>query len=317
MAEYFRHGHAIVETAAIGSGTRIWAFAHVLAGARIGADCNICDHVFIENDVVIGDRVTVKSGVQLWDGITLEDEVFVGPNATFTNDPFPRSRQRPDQFLRTTVRRRASIGANATVLPGITIGENSMVSAGCVVNRDVPANAIVVGNPARIAGYVDGATGTASLRPQAASGPSGELPTTTVEGVTLHRLTRVDDLRGSLVAGEVPREVPFEVRRFFIVFDVASEQIRGEHAHRRLHQFLVCLRGRVDLMVDDGARRDVLRLDAPTFGVYIRPMVWASQYRYSTDALLLVLASDSYDAEDYVRDYSEFVRIRPAKDDRA
>jgi UDP-2-acetamido-3-amino-2,3-dideoxy-glucuronate N-acetyltransferase len=316
MADSFRHDKAIVETSAVGGGTRIWAFVHILSGARIGSDCNICDHVFIEHDVVVGDRVTVKSGVQLWDGITLEDDVFVGPNATFTNDPFPRSGRRPEQFMRTVVRKRASIGANATILPGVTVGENSMVSAGCVVNRDVPANAVVVGNPARIAGYVDGPSGRSSVRPQPTPGASGELPITTVTGVSLHRLTRVDDLRGSLIAGEVPREVPFDVRRFFLIFDVASEEVRGEHAHLELHQFLICLRGRVDVMVDDGSRRDVLRLDSPSFGVHVRPMVWASQYRYSTDALLLVLASDVYRNEDYVRDYSEFLRIRTAKGDR-
>ncbi|MEP7205980.1 MAG: acyltransferase, partial [Casimicrobiaceae bacterium] len=151
----FLHPQALCESPDVGDGTRVWAFAHVLPGARIGRDCNICDHVFIENDVAVGDRVTVKCGVQLWDGITLEDDVFVGPNATFTNDPFPRSRQRPPAFLRTTVAHHASIGANATILPGITIGPHAMVGAGAVVMRSVPPHAIVVGNPARIVGYVD------------------------------------------------------------------------------------------------------------------------------------------------------------------
>jgi acetyltransferase-like isoleucine patch superfamily enzyme len=124
------HPKGLCESRNVGPGTRIWAFAHVLAGATIGADCSICDHVFIENDVVIGDRVTIKSGVQLWDGIRLEDDVFVGPNAAFTNDRYPRSKVYPPQFLKTTVRRGASIGANATILPGITIGEQALVAAG-------------------------------------------------------------------------------------------------------------------------------------------------------------------------------------------
>src|SRR5690606_10028189 len=114
-----------------------------------------CDHVFIENDVIIGDRVTIKSGVQLWDGITLEDDVFVGPNATFTNDRFPRSKAYPEEFARTTVSRGASLGANCTILPGLTIGMNAMIGAGAVVTRSVPPNAIVVGNPAKIVGYVN------------------------------------------------------------------------------------------------------------------------------------------------------------------
>lgn len=148
---YFTHPNAIVEPGAvIGEGTRIWAFAHVLGGARIGECCNICDHVFIENDVIIGDRVTIKCGVQLWDGLRLADDVFVGPNATFTNDLFPRSKVFPEKFLQTHVQSGASIGANATILAGVTIGEKAMVGAGSVVTKDVPPHAIVVGNPARV-----------------------------------------------------------------------------------------------------------------------------------------------------------------------
>ena len=146
---YFKHPQALVETDKIGTDTRIWAFVHILPGAQIGADCNICDHVFIENDVVVGNRVTIKSGVQLWDGLRVEDDVFIGPNATFSNDRFPRSKQ-PFNLLVTIVKKGASIGANATILPGITIGENAMVGAGAVVTKDVPPNALVVGNPAII-----------------------------------------------------------------------------------------------------------------------------------------------------------------------
>ncbi len=142
---------AIVDSGArVGEGTRVWGFVHVFAGAVIGCDCNICEHVLIENNVVVGDRVTVKCGVQLWDGVTLEDDVFVGPNATFTNDRFPRSRQHLKEYLKTIVRKGASIGANATILPGVSIGIGAMVGAGAVVTRNVPPYAIVVGNPARI-----------------------------------------------------------------------------------------------------------------------------------------------------------------------
>lgn len=149
-ADALIHSHALVEEGAvIGPRTRVWAFVHILPGARIGAECNICDHVFIENDVIVGDRVTIKSGVQLWDGLRLEDDVFVGPNATFTNDRFPRSKQWPAAFPQTRVMRGASIGANATILPGVTIGEKAMVGAGAVVVEDVPPLTVVVGNPAR------------------------------------------------------------------------------------------------------------------------------------------------------------------------
>ena len=155
QADFFQHPNAIVESRNIGAKTRIWAFAHILPGAAIGAECNICDHVFIENDVTVGDRVTVKCGVQLWDGVRLEDDVFVGPNATFTNDKFPRSKRYPERFPETVVKKGASIGANATILPGITIGVNAMVGAGAVVTKDVPDYAVVAGNPARIIRYAE------------------------------------------------------------------------------------------------------------------------------------------------------------------
>lgn len=150
----FIHNLSDVQTHQIGPNTKVWQFVVILAGARIGADCNICSHCFIENDVVIGDRVTIKVGVQLWDGLRLEDDVFVGPNVTFTNDRFPRSKQYPDSFLTTTVRLGASIGGGAVILPGITIGAYAMIGAGAVVTKSVPSGAIIVGNPARVVGYV-------------------------------------------------------------------------------------------------------------------------------------------------------------------
>jgi UDP-2-acetamido-3-amino-2,3-dideoxy-glucuronate N-acetyltransferase len=144
------HPQALCESTSVGPRTRIWAFAHILPGAIIGSDCNICDGVFVENDVIIGDRVTIKNGVQVWDGVRLEDDVFVGPNATFTNDLFPRSRVPMRVVPQTVVRRGASIGANATILPGLVIGLGSMVGAGSVVTSDVPDHVVVVGNPARV-----------------------------------------------------------------------------------------------------------------------------------------------------------------------
>lgn len=139
----------------IGAGTRVWQFVVILAGARIGAGCNICAHVLVEGDVQIGDRVTVKSGVQLWDGLRLEDDVFIGPNATFTNDRYPRSRVRPEAFAVTTIRAGASIGAGAVILPGVTIGRRAMVAAGAVVTRDVEDYSLVMGNPARHVRFIE------------------------------------------------------------------------------------------------------------------------------------------------------------------
>jgi acetyltransferase-like isoleucine patch superfamily enzyme len=147
------HNQAIVETKHIGDGTRVWAFAHILKDARIGKNCNICDHTFIEADVVIGDNVTIKSGVYLWDGLRIEDDVFIGPNATFTNDIRPRSKVYPSEFMKTYICKGASIGANATILCGITIGQWAVIGAGSVVTKDVPDYALVYGVPAKVRGY--------------------------------------------------------------------------------------------------------------------------------------------------------------------
>jgi UDP-2-acetamido-3-amino-2,3-dideoxy-glucuronate N-acetyltransferase len=305
---HFVHPAGICESDIVGAGTRIWAFAHVLAGARIGKECNICDHVFVEDGVILGDRVTVKCGVAIWDGVRLEDDVFVGPGVAFANDPFPRSKVHRAELLQTVVRRGASLGSGCTLLPGVTIGMQAMVGAGSVVTHDVPAFAIVVGNPARIVGYVD--TSDVGLeRVARAELPDQEVPTRELQtdGVSLCRLVRADDLRGSLVSGEVSAHIPFEPRRFFSVMRVPSKDLRGAHAHRRCKQFLVCVCGSVAVVVDDGSVREEVVLDDPQLGLYVPPMVWAVQYRYTHDAVLLVLASDPYEPEDYIRDYDEFL----------
>ncbi|MCC6568054.1 MAG: WxcM-like domain-containing protein [Anaerolineales bacterium] len=303
MSDFFAHPNSIVESKQIGKATRVWAFAHVLPGAVIGEDCNICDHVFIENDVVVGNRVTVKCGVQLWDGIRLEDDVFVGPNATFTNDPFPRSKQYPTEFSQIVVQKGASIGANATILPGIIIGQNAMVGAGAVVTRDVPPNSIVMGNPARIVNYVTESFETEETAAQPVSGDQ-DLP---VKGAVLVHLPEITDLRGSLTFAESPGLLPFEPRRFFMIYDVPSKDVRGEHAHKELHQLLICVKGACSVVLDDGNVRAEVRLDRPTLGLHIPPKVWATQYKFTSDAALLVLASDVYKADDYIRDYNEYL----------
>ncbi|TNI18532.1 dTDP-6-deoxy-3,4-keto-hexulose isomerase [Aeromonas salmonicida] len=149
------HPLSDVQSKNIGKDTRIWQYSVVLQGAKIGAECNICAHTLIENDVIIGDRVTIKSGVYIWDGITIEDDVFIGPCVAFTNDRHPRSKIYPDEFSKMLIKNGASIGANATLLPGITIGRHAMVGAGAVVTKDVPDYAVVVGNPAKIIRYAE------------------------------------------------------------------------------------------------------------------------------------------------------------------
>jgi acetyltransferase-like isoleucine patch superfamily enzyme len=303
-AGYFAHPEALIESDRIGPGTRIWAFAHVLPGARIGADCNICDHTLILGDAVIGDRVTIKSFVVVGDGLTLEDDVFVGPNVGFTSDRFPRSRRGPPAFPATIVRRGASIGANASILPGVSIGPQAMIGAGAVVTRDVPAQAIVTGNPGAITGYVDSSSeGKRRLR------PSSIVPEEALAGgARLRCLPRISDPRGHLSFAEVNQSLPFAVARYFLVFGVPTRELRGEHAHRTLQQFLICVHGNCSVRLFDGERSDEVLLDRPELALHVPPMVWMTQYKFSSDAVLAVLASDIYRAEDYVRDLEEYLR---------
>ena len=153
IKDVFIHPQALCESSDIGPGTRIWAFAHILKGAKIGSRVNVGDHCFIENDVVIGDSVVIKNGVAVWDGVTIEDGVFLGPNVALTNELWPRSGF-PKGLARTLIRRGATIGANATIITGITLGEYCMVGAGSVVTKDVPPYALMYGNPARRKGWV-------------------------------------------------------------------------------------------------------------------------------------------------------------------
>lgn len=151
----FIHALSDVQSSDIGNGTRIWQFSVVLQGAKIGQECNICAHTLIEGDVIIGDRVTVKSGVYIWDGIRIEDDVFIGPCVAFTNDRHPRSKVYPVEFPTMVIKQGASVGANATLLPGITVGKYAMVGAGAIVTKDVPDYAVVAGNPAKVIRYIE------------------------------------------------------------------------------------------------------------------------------------------------------------------
>ena len=308
-AEPFLHPQAMCESNSVGAGTRIWAFAHVLPGAKIGSSCNICDHVFIENDVVVGDDVTVKCGVQLWDGLRIGNGVFIGPNATFTNDRFPRSKQYPDQFLTTTLEDGASIGANATILPGLRIGAGAMVGAGAVVTRDVPPNAVVVGNPAVIVSYRD-SSGVERLKaPERCSTNPDDVGVRQKLGVGscwIERLPNFEDMRGSLAVLEHGKGLPFVPKRVFWVFNVPTRDVRGEHAHHKCEQFLVAAHGALSVVLDDGVTREEVRLDSPTLGLYLAPMVWGIQYKFERDAVLMIAASEPYDGSDYIRDYAQF-----------
>lgn len=300
---FFVHPLAICETNAIGERSRVYAFSHILDGAVIGQDCNINDHVFVEGTAIIGDRVTIKSGVQIWNGIKVGNDVFIGPNVTFTNDHFPRSRKWLTEFPTTVIHDGASLGANSTILPGIEIGRNSMVGAGSVVTKNVPPNAVVFGNPAKIYRYISDEFTEQKSTPSFDSKDIVE--TSSSDLISTHDYAR--DLRGNLTAIDLENKLSFKPVRFFSVNHVPSSKVRGEHAHRECKQYLVALNGSLRVFLDDGKVRRTYLLDTSNFGLYIAPMTWASQYDFSKDCVLGVFASHAYDESDYIRDYATFL----------
>ncbi len=308
--DFFVHPHGIVEPGAkIGSGTRIWAWAHILGDSVIGKDCNLCDHTFVESGVILGDRVTVKCNVSIWEGITIEDDVFIGPSVAFTNDKFPRSKQYPAEYAKTYIAKGASIGANATILP-VKIGAYAMVGAGAVVTKNVPPYAIVVGNPARVVGYVN-AVSIANSNPGMAGGTQGQKESSI--GAKIYSIPSFSDVRGDISILEFSKILPFEIKRIFYTYGVKSTEVRGEHAHKVCEQFLIAVHGSLNVIVDNGICREEYVLDSPTKGLHLPSGCWGIEYKHSQDCVLLVLASHEYDAKDYIRDYNEFLKYKGIK----
>ena len=282
MSEHFVHEQGLCESKSVGEGTSVWAFAHVLPGARIGADCNICDQVFVESDVVVGDRVTVKCGVQLWDGC-----------ASRTTSSSDRTRRSPTTASRaassiratlrgTTIRRGASIGANATVLPGLDDRRGRDGGSRC--GRDPKTSRRTRSSSAIPRGSSATSTATKDAVPAAPAGPAAPLVrATTVEGVTLHRLAvrrrSSRQPRRRLISATRSHSSPGAC---FMVYDVPGMEVRGEHAHRTCDQFLVCVHGqRAPSSPTTGRTARSSSSTRPTSGVYLPPMVWGIQYRYS------------------------------------
>lgn len=293
--------------------------AHLLSGigsvispdAELGAGCQIGPHVTVGARARLGRGVRLDSGVHVGADVTIEDDVQIGPNAVVLGGPAAGG-SAATTLLQTGVQ----VGANATIHPGVQIGQHAVVRAGSVVLRSVPATAIVEGNPASISGYV-GAEGELPAT-AAAFAPSRLAPVepTGVRGVTVHNFPVIPDMRGNLTVGEFERQIPFTPLRYFMVFGVPSKEIRGEHAHIECHQFLICVQGSCAVVADDGTRRVEVLLDSPHRGIYLPPMTWGIQYKYTSDAKLLVFASHHYDAKDYIRDYAAYL-ARARADDAA
>jgi acetyltransferase-like isoleucine patch superfamily enzyme len=299
--------NARFEGDSLGSGSRVLAYVRVAPGVAIGRNCVVHDHAVLIGEVTLEDDVAVHTGAQLLGRIRVEQGVTVGAGAVVGWES--RSGEEVDPAANEiVVHRFASIGPNVTVSPGVAIGRQAVVQPGSVVTQNVPANAVVSGNPATIVSYVDSGEEAAAQEVAVPSSVAAAITETRVRGVTVHRLAYASDLRGSLTATEFS-DLPFAPRRLFTVYDVPSESVRGSHAHRTCSQFLVCTLGAVSCLVDDGSAREEIRLASPDVGVHIPPMIWGTQWKYSRDAVLLVLASHRYDPADYIRDYEEFLEL--------
>lgn len=279
----------------------IAASALIHQGAELAPGAVAGDYVVVYPGAVMEAGSEAQGYTQLWSGVRLEQDARLGPNVTL---------EKPDAGQASAISFGAGcrVGAAATIGAGVHIGRGAVVQPGSVVSHSVPPFAIVSGSPARISGYVESmAQQPHNSWHRQANFP--DQPSTVrlgVGDVTLHRFKMVRDPRGDLSVGEFQREVPFDPKRYFLVFNVPNEKTRGEHAHRVCEQFLVCVKGSCAVVVDDNQSRCEVLLESPDMGIYLPPMTWGIQYKYSSDAVLLVFTSHTYDAADYIRDYNEF-----------
>ena len=280
-------------------------------GAILGKDVSLGDYVVVYPGARLDDGCTAEGFTQLWAGVHLQAGTRLGPGVTLE-----RSAVSEDHESSTTFGTNCNVGAGVIVHQGVSIGEGVVITPGSVVAQNLPPYAIASGSPARVIGYVENLPiqGTLQQWPIHIEFPVDNAVTHIGVGeVTLHRCKLVRDPRGDLSVGEFPQDIPFDPKRFFLVFNVPSEKTRGEHAHHHCHQFLICVKGSCSVVVDDGLSRCEVKLDSPDLGIHLPPLTWGIQYKYSTDAVLLVFTSDYYDVSDYIRNYSDFVAITTDK----
>lgn len=264
-------------------------------GSEIHATAAIDVHASLGAGVRIGAFVHVPATVTVGDRAIIEDSVCFAAAPDDYDEPL------------TVLREGCRIGAGAVLAAGVTIGAGAVVRPGSVVTMSVPSHAVVDGNPAKVVNYLTTATSSpATDTSQLASAGSAAIEQ--VSGVKVLQLKSVEDMRGTLTVGEFGAGLPFIPQRVFYVYDAPSSRLRGEHAHYECEQLLVCVKGSLHVLADDGRQRGEVVLDNPAKALYLPPMVWGVQYRPSADALLLVLASHPYDPDDYIRDYDDYLR---------
>ena len=269
--------------------------------ARLGKNLTIGPNAVIGDNVTIGDNCIIDSGVNISRNSILESGVIIGSNTVFIEANIE------NEETETIIKKMVKIGPNTTIYPNIIVGESAAVKPGTVLMRTVPPYAIVEGNPATIVGYIDTIYRTNDLKKIPAIQKELKSELIGVKGVTYHNFPIIPDLRGNLTVGEFNNQIPFEAKRYFLIYGVPTREVRGEHAHRLCHQFLICIHGHCSIVTDDGNNRVEILLDSPNKGLYLPPMTWSIQYQYSQDAILLVFASHYYDSDDYIRDYENFI----------
>jgi UDP-2-acetamido-3-amino-2,3-dideoxy-glucuronate N-acetyltransferase len=278
------HSTAVIENGAeVAGDANLGCFVQICPTASVGNNAVVAGLVIVPPNVHIGANSRIGAGVCFVTPVLGEKPTFIGDGAT--------------------------IGEHAIISAGVSIGDGAVIAPLTLIQRSIPAMAIVEGSPARIVGYV-GASSNAIADNLSVNEP---IQRSNVSGVKLHHMQCVADIRGNLTVGEFDRSIPFQPKRYFIVYDVPSMETRGEHAHRACHQFLICVRGSCAVVVDDGQCRQEFLLDRPDMGLHLPPMIWGIQYKYSADAVLLVYASHYYDSADYIRDYAEFRQLVGAK----
>ncbi|SDG47158.1 WxcM-like domain-containing protein [Dyella sp. 333MFSha] len=276
----------------------------------------ISPHASIDSTAIIGIGCHVSAGAVIGPGVQLQADVVVGEGSIILNSTIAEGCRIAAGCVlhgttgathdRLILEAGVHVQAGAVLSESVHVAAGARIQAGAVIIRDVPPHAIVAGNPAQIVGYIVSADDAPAAHASGASTQGPSVADTKVSGVTLHRFPKILDLRGNLTVGEFGRTVPFEPKRYFMVFGVPNAEIRGEHAHRECKQFLICAQGHCSVLADDGRERQEFLLDDPSVGLYLPPLTWGVQYKYSPDAVLLVFASHFYDSAEYIRSYPEF-----------